>query len=266
MGGAQAIPINPRRTVEDDGCGAVTILRPASPQGACPEVDPPAPSVGLQPARIDFEAVEYRQSPFWGIPRIYSIGLGEAAMKQTVMWLALASLFATGATLSIVADSFGPAATAETTGSATLVEAPQPVAAASAKPAEPEVPVAMLDDVPPRPATPRPAVGSEALDRWFVAPGAPPTPRATEALLAPTPLAPATTATLALQPGQTTTAGTKPPEAAARPTRTPRDSNAQLPPKRRTANARACGSPSRFTDLLRQLNLLPRCSTRRPAA
>jgi hypothetical protein len=187
-------------------------------------------------------------------------------MKQTVMWLALASLFATGATLSIVADSFGPAATAETMGSATLVEPPQPVAAASAKPAEPEVPVAMLDDVPPRPATPGPAIGSEALARWFVAPGAPPAPRATEALLAPMPLAPATTATLALQPGQNSTAGTKPPEGDARPTRKPRDSNAQLRPKRRTANTRACGSPSRFSDLLRQLNLLPRCSTRRPAA
>ena len=73
-------------------------------------------------------------------------------MKQTVMWLALALLFAIGAILSVTADSFGPAATAETTGPATLVEAPQPVVAASAKPAEPEVPVAMLDDVPPRPA------------------------------------------------------------------------------------------------------------------
>ena len=56
----------------------------------------------------------------------YSIGLGEAAMKQTIMWLALALLFAIGVTLSITADSFGPAATAETTGPATLVEAPQP--------------------------------------------------------------------------------------------------------------------------------------------
>ena len=35
-------------------------------------------------------------------------------MKQTVMWLALALLFAIGITLSITADSFGPAATAET--------------------------------------------------------------------------------------------------------------------------------------------------------
>lgn len=191
-------------------------------------------------------------------------------MKQTVMWLALASLFVTGATLSIVADSFGPAATAETTGSATLVEAPQPVTTASAKPAEPEVPVAMLDDVPPRPATPipatpTPAIGSEAPARWFVAAGAP-APRATEALLAPMPLAPATTATLVVQPAQNATAGTKSPEGDARPTRKPRDSNAQLRPKRRTANARACGSQSRFSDLLRRLNLAPRCSTRRSAA
>ena len=37
-------------------------------------------------------------------------------MKQTVMWLALALLFAIGVTLSITADSFGPTATAETTG------------------------------------------------------------------------------------------------------------------------------------------------------
>jgi hypothetical protein len=87
-------------------------------------------------------------------------------MKQTIMWLALALLFAIGVTLSITADSFGPAATAETTGPATSVEAPQTVVAASAKPAEPEVPVAMLDDVPPKPT-----IGSEALARWFVEPG-----------------------------------------------------------------------------------------------
>ena len=192
-------------------------------------------------------------------------------MKQTVMWLALALLFAIGAILSVTADSFWPAATAETTGPATLVEAPQPVVAASAKPAEPEVPVAMLDDVPPRsatprPATPRPTVGSEALARWFVVPGAPPATRAAEALLAPLPLAPATTTTFAGQPGQDAKAGIKPLEADARPTRKPRDSNAQLPAKRRTANARACGSPSRFSDLLRRLNLASRCSTRRSAA
>ena len=192
-------------------------------------------------------------------------------MKQTVMWLALALLFAIGITLSITADSFGPAATAETTGPATLVEAPQPVVAASAKPAEPEVPVAMLDDVPPRsatprPATPRPTVGSEALARWFVVPGTPSATRAAEALLAPLPLAPATTTTFAVQPGQDAKAAIKPLEADARPTRKPRDSNAQLPAKRRTANARACGSPSRFTDLLRRLNLASRCPTRRSAA
>src|SRR3954454_2500006 len=71
-------------------------------------------------------------------------------MKQTVMWLALALLFAIGATLSVIADSFGPAATAETTAPATFVEAPQAVIAASAKPAAPEVPVVILDDVPPK--------------------------------------------------------------------------------------------------------------------
>ncbi|MGY2905847.1 hypothetical protein [Bradyrhizobium sp. URHC0002] len=180
-------------------------------------------------------------------------------MKQTVMWLALALLFAIGAVLSVTADTFGPAATAETTGPATLVEAPQPVVAASAKPAEPEVPVAMLDDVPPKPA-----IGSEALARWFVAPGAPPAPRAAEALLTPLPLAPATTATITGQPGQNSKAGIKPLEGDAR--QKPKDSNAQLPGKRRTANARACGSPSRFTDLLRRLNLASRCSTRRSAA
>jgi hypothetical protein len=182
-------------------------------------------------------------------------------MKQTVIWLALALLFAIGATLSILADSFGPAATAETAGPATLLEASPPVVAASAKPAEPEVPVALLDDVPPRPA-----IGSESLARWFVAPGAPPATRAAEALLTPLPLAPATTATLAAQPGQDSKAGTKPLEGNARPTRKPKDSNAQLPAKRRMANARACGSPSRFSDLLRRLNLSSRCSTRRSAA
>ena len=187
-------------------------------------------------------------------------------MKQTVMWLALALLFAIGAILSVTADSFWPAATAETTGPTPLVEAPQPVVAASAKPAEPEVPVAMLDDVPPRPSTPRPAIGNEALARWFVAAGAPPAPRAAEALLAPLPLAPATTTTFAVQPGQDAKAGIKPLEANARPTRKPKDSNAQLPAKRRTANARACGSQSRFSDLLRRLNLASRCPTKRSAA
>ena len=187
-------------------------------------------------------------------------------MKQTLVWLALASLFATGAILSITADAFWPAATAETTGPATLVEAPQPVVTASVKPAEPEVPVAMLDDVPPRPATPKPAISPEALARWFVAPGAPPAPRAAEALLTPLPLAPAMTTTITRPPGQDSKAAIKPPEADARPTRKPKDSNAQMPVKRRTANARACGSPSRWTDLLRRLNLASRCPTRRSAA
>jgi hypothetical protein len=178
-------------------------------------------------------------------------------MKQTVMWLALALLFAIGATLSVIADSFGPAATAETTAPATLVAAaPQPVVAASAKPVEPEVPVMILDDVPAKSAA-----SPEALARWFVAPGAPP---AAEALLTPLPLAPATT--IAARPGQDSKAGIKPLEGDARPARKPRDSNAQLPGKRRTANARACGSPSRFSDLLRRLNLASRCSTRRSAA
>jgi len=179
-------------------------------------------------------------------------------MKQTVMWLALASLFATGAILSITADAFWPAATAETTAPAPAVEPPQLVIVASAKPAEPEVPVAMLDDVPPRSA-----ISPEALARWFVAPGAPPEPRAAEALLTPLPLAPATT--IAARPGQDAQARIKPLEADARPTRKPKDSNAQMPVKRRTANARACGSQSRWTDLLRRLNLASRCPTRRSA-
>ena len=182
-------------------------------------------------------------------------------MKQTVIWLALALLFAIGATLSVIADSFGPAATADTTGPATLVEAPQPVVAANAKPAEPEVPVAMLDDVPPKPT-----IGSEALARWFVEPGASPATRAAKAPVAPLPPAPATTATIAGHPGQDSKAGIRPPEGDARPTRKPKDSNAQLPGKRRTANARACGSPGRFSDLLRRFNLASRCSTRRSAA
>jgi hypothetical protein len=182
-------------------------------------------------------------------------------MKQTVIWLALALLFAIGATLSVIADSFGPAATTETTAPATPVEVPQPVVAASAKPAEPEVPVAMLDDVPPRPT-----IGSEALARWYVEPGASPATRAAEAPVAPLPPAPATTATIAGQPGQDSKAGIKPLEGDARPTRKPKDSNAQLPGKRRTANARACGSPGRFSDLLRKLNLASRCSTKRSAA
>ena len=187
-------------------------------------------------------------------------------MKQTVIWLALALLFAIGATLSVIADSFGPAATAETTAPATPVEAPQPVVVASAKPAEPEVPVVILDDMPPKDVPPKSAVSPEALARWFVAPGAPPDTRAAEALLAPSPLAPATT--IAGRPGQDSKAGIKPQEGDALPTRKPKDSNAQLPGKRlkRTATARACGSQSRFSDLLRRLNLAARCPTRRSAA
>jgi hypothetical protein len=186
-------------------------------------------------------------------------------MKQTVMWLALALLFAIGATLSVIADSFGPTATApttaptataETTAPATFVEAPQPVVAMSEKPASPEVPVVILDDAPSKSA-----VSPEALARWFVAPGTPP---AAEALLRPSPLAPATT--IAARPGQEPKADVKPLEGDARPARKPRDSNAQMPGKRRTANARACGSQSRFSDLLRRLNLTSRCPTRRSAA
>ena len=182
-------------------------------------------------------------------------------MKQSVMWLALALLFAIGAILSVTADTFWPAATAETTGPATVVEAPQAVVAARAKPAEPEVPVAMLDDVPPRPT-----IGAEELARWQVVPAASPAPRAAEAPVAPLPLAPTTTATIVGQPGQASKAGIKPLEGDARPTRKPKDSNAQLPAKKRTANARACGSSGRFSDLLRRLNLTSRCPTRRSAA
>ncbi len=188
-------------------------------------------------------------------------------MKQTVVWLALALVFAIGASLSIIADSFGPAATVETAAPATLVEAPQPVVAASAKPAEPLVPVVLLDDVPPKDDVPsKSAASPEALARWFVAPGAPPSPRAAEALLTPLPLAPATTVTIAAQPAQDSKAGIKPLEADARPTRKPQNSNAQMPAKRRTANTKACGSSSRWTDLLRRLNLASRCPTKRSAA
>ena len=183
-------------------------------------------------------------------------------MKQTVMWLAFTLLFAI-TTLSITAYSFGPAATAETTGPATSVEAPQPVVAANARPAQPEIPVAMLDDVPLKPT-----IGSEAFARWIVEPGASAAARAAEAPVAPLPLAPATTTIIAGQPGQDSKAGIKPLEGDVRPARKPKDSKAALPGKRlkRTANAKACGSPSPFTDLLRRLNLTSRCSTRRSAA
>jgi hypothetical protein len=202
------------------------------------------------------------EGPGFGIrPIFHSIGFGEAAMKQTVIWLALALLFALGVTLSFTADSFGPTAAAETTGSATLVESPKPIDAASAKPAEPEVPVAMLDDVPLRPT-----IGSESLARWFVEPGASLPPRTAEALVAPAPLAPATAAAFAGPTRQDSSAAVTPPEGEARPVRKPKASSAQLPTKRRTANAKTCGSQGRFSDLLRQLKLVPRCSTRRVAA
>jgi hypothetical protein len=183
-------------------------------------------------------------------------------MKQTVMWLAFTLLFAV-IILSITAYSFGPAATAETTGPATSVEAPQPVVAANAKPVQPEVPVAMLDDAPLKPS-----IGSEAFARWIVEPSASAATRAAEAPLAPLPLAPAMTTIIAGLPGQDSKAGIKPPEGGARPTRKPKGSKAELAGKRlkRTANARACGSPNIFTDLFRRLNLAPRCSTRRSAA
>lgn len=192
-------------------------------------------------------------------------------MKQTVVWLALALLFAIGVTLSFTADSFGPAATAETTAPAPAaqMEAPPPVFTASVKPAEPDVPVAMLDDVPPRPAaTPaaRPVIGTETPARWFVEAGTSPSPRTANALIAPYPFAPATTVAAASRPAQETRAEAKPPEAAALPARKPQNSNAQMPARRRTANARACGSSSRWTDLLRRLNLASRCATRRSAA
>ena len=193
-------------------------------------------------------------------------------MKQTVIWLALALLFALGVTLSFTADSFGPTATAETTASspATQVEAPQAVFAAIVKPAEPDVPVAMLDDVPPRPAaTPaaKPVAEAETPARWFVEAGTSPSPRTANALIAPYPFAPTTTVAVAAKPAPETRAEAKPPEAAdARPTKRPQNSNAQMPARRRTANARACGSSSRWTDLLRRLNLAQRCPARRSAA
>ena len=183
-------------------------------------------------------------------------------MKQTVMWLAFTLLFAI-IILSITVYSFGPAATAETAEPATSVETPQPVVAANAKPVQPEVPVAMLDDVPLKPT-----IGSEGFARWIVEPGAPPATRVAEAPVAPSPLAPAMTTIIAGQPGQDSKTGIKPPEGDARPIRKPKGSKAELAGKhlKRTANARACGSPGVFTDLLRRLNLTSRCSTRRSAA
>ena len=184
-------------------------------------------------------------------------------MKQTIMWLALTLLFAISVTLSITAGAFRPAATAETTEPATAVEETQPIVTANATPAQPEVPVAPLDDVPPRPT-----IGSEALTRWIAEPSASPATRAAETTV-PWPPAPATTATIAGQPWQDSKAGIKPLEGDARPTRKPKDSRAELPGKRLkgTANARACGlAPGRFADLLQRLNLAPRCTTRRSAA
>jgi hypothetical protein len=193
-------------------------------------------------------------------------------MKQTVVVLALALLFALGVTLSFTADSFGPGATAETTAPvpAAPMAAQPPVFAAVVKPAEPDVPVAMLDDVPPRPAaTPaeRPVANTETPARWFVESGTSPSPRTANALIAPYPFAPATTVAVAGKSAPEVKAQTSPPDVAdARPARKPQNSNAQLPARRRTANARACGSSSRWTDLLRRLNLQSRCATRRSAA
>lgn len=179
-------------------------------------------------------------------------------MKQTVMWLALALLFALGVTLSFTADSFGPTETAEATASATPAETPRPVVVASEKPAEPEVPVAILDDVPLRPT-----IGSESLARWFVEPGASSSPRTAEALVAPAPLAPASTAAFTGPSGQDARASVMPLQGDARPIRKPKAASAQPPGKRRTANAKTCGSQGRLSDLLRQLKLVPRCTTKR---
>ena len=185
-------------------------------------------------------------------------------MKQTIMWLALALLFAIFITYSMTAGPFQPAAAVETTEPATSVAATQPIVTANAKPAQPEVPVVLLDDVPLKPT-----IGSEVRARWIVEPGASAETRAAEAAVVPSPLALATTTTIAGQPRQDSKAGIKPLEGDAQPTRKPKDSKAEVPGKRlnRTANARACGSaPGRFADLLRRLNLASRCTTRRSAA
>lgn len=180
-------------------------------------------------------------------------------MKQTVIWLALALLFALGVTLSFTADSLGPQATAATTGAASPAEPPKPLAAISPKPTEP-VPVAMLDDVPLRPT-----ITPESLARWFVEPGASLPPRTAEALVAPAPIAPATTQAFAGPIRQVSATSTSLPESDARPVRKPKASSAQPPAKRRTANAKTCGSQGRFVDLLRKLKLAPGCSTKRLA-
>jgi len=172
-------------------------------------------------------------------------------MKQTIMWLGLTLLFAMSVTLSITAGAFRPATTVEATESAAAAKATHPNDTANMTPAQPEVPVALLDDVPPRPA-----IAPEALARWIVDPSASPATRAAE-----TAVPPATTATIAGQPWQDSKAGIRPPEGEAPST--------QKPGKRLkgTANTRACGSPpGRFADLLRRLNLAPRCTNRRSAA
>ncbi|MBX9650828.1 MAG: hypothetical protein K2X57_27645 [Xanthobacteraceae bacterium] len=182
-------------------------------------------------------------------------------MKQNIMLLAMTLLFAIGVTLSMTAEPSRPMPT--TTEPATAVEKTQPIVTASVTPALPEVPVAMLDDVPPRPT-----IGSQALARWIVEPGASPATRATETTV-PLPPAPATTTTAAGQPWQDSKAGIKPLEGDARPSKQPKGSSAELPGKRlkATANARACGSaPRRFADLLQRLKLAPRCAARRSAA
>jgi hypothetical protein len=187
-------------------------------------------------------------------------------MKQNIIWLALALLFAIGVTLSMTAGAFRPAATAEVTEPGAVLEATASVVAANATPARQQVPVAPLDDVPPL----KPTIGTEQLARGIVEPGAVPSPRAAEAMVVPSPLAPATTATVASQARQDSRADVKPVEGDAQPTRKPKDSKAEPPAKnlKRTASARACPSaaPSRFADLLRRLNLAPRCAARRSAA
>jgi hypothetical protein len=71
---------------------------------------------------------------------------------------------------------------------------------------------------------------------------------------------------MAGKPAPDAKADIKPSEADALPARKPQNSNARMTAKRRTANARTCASSSRWTDLLRRLNLASRCSTRRSAA
>ena len=145
-------------------------------------------------------------------------------MKQTIMWLALALLFAIFITYSMTAGPFQPAAAVETTEPATSVAATQPIVTANAKPAQPEVPVVLLDDVPLKPT-----IGSEVRARWIVEPGASAETRAAEAAVVPSPLAPATTTTIAGQPRQDSKAGIKPLEGDAQPTRKPKDSKAEVP-------------------------------------